>query len=77
MLFLPCCGTVLLDEGHATLELDLLPQFSAERVLKEVMHPRVPCSLSSHLKEVGSGWHQDPDSAVKFLVKMEWQIPYA
>ncbi|QXZ08250.1 TIGR03862 family flavoprotein [Comamonas sp. Y33R10-2] len=37
-------------QGHATFELDLLPQFSAERVLQEVKHPRGSRSLSSHLK---------------------------
>lgn len=37
-------------QGHAMFELDLLPQFSAERVLQEVMHPRGSRSLSSHLK---------------------------
>lgn len=36
--------------GSATLELDLLPAFSADRVLKEVQHPRGSRSLSSHLK---------------------------
>lgn len=37
-------------QGQATFELDLLPQFSAERVLSEVKHPRGSRSLSSHLK---------------------------
>jgi uncharacterized flavoprotein (TIGR03862 family) len=36
--------------GHATLHLDLKPDFTAERVLKEVKHPRGSRSLSSHLK---------------------------
>lgn len=36
--------------GHATLTLDLLPDFSAERVAREVAHPRGSRSLSSHLK---------------------------
>jgi uncharacterized flavoprotein (TIGR03862 family) len=36
--------------GAATLQLDLLPQHSAERVLAEVKHPRGSRSLSSHLK---------------------------
>jgi predicted flavoprotein YhiN len=36
--------------GSATLELDLLPAFSAEKVLQEVRHPRGSRSLSSHLK---------------------------
>ncbi|MDR7335888.1 TIGR03862 family flavoprotein [Roseateles asaccharophilus] len=36
--------------GHATLQLDLLPQLTAERVLAEVKHPRGSRSLSSHLK---------------------------
>ena len=37
-------------QGHATFSLDLLPQFSAERVRDEVRHPRGSRSLSSHLK---------------------------
>lgn len=37
-------------QGFATLELDLLPAFSAEKVLLEVRHPRGSRSLSSHLK---------------------------
>lgn len=36
--------------GSATLTLDLLPAFSAARVLQEVAHPRGSRSLSSHLK---------------------------
>lgn len=36
--------------GSATFELDLLPAFSAEKVLQEVRHPRGSRSLSSHLK---------------------------
>ncbi|MBF5005954.1 TIGR03862 family flavoprotein [Diaphorobacter caeni] len=36
--------------GHATFELDLLPAFTAERVLDELRHPRGSRSLSSHLK---------------------------
>jgi predicted flavoprotein YhiN len=36
--------------GHATLHLDLLPDWSAERVAREVAHPRGSRSLSSHLK---------------------------
>jgi uncharacterized flavoprotein (TIGR03862 family) len=36
--------------GHATLQLDLLPDFSAERVARDVAHPRGARSLSSHLK---------------------------
>ncbi len=36
--------------GSATLELDLLPAFSHEKVLQEVRHPRGSRSLSSHLK---------------------------
>ena len=38
------------QHGHATFELDLLPDFSPERVLVEVRHPRGSRSLSSHLK---------------------------
>lgn len=40
----------LLAEGGVTLELDLLPDFSAERVAAEVAHPRGARSLSSHLQ---------------------------
>ena len=36
--------------GHATLQLDLLPDFSADRVARDVAHPRGSRSLSSHLK---------------------------
>ncbi len=36
--------------GSATLELDLLPAHSPEKVLAEVAHPRGSRSLSSHLK---------------------------
>ena len=37
-------------DGQATLTLDLLPGFDADRVLREVAHPRGSRSLSSHLK---------------------------
>lgn len=40
----------IIRQGYATLQLDLLPDFSAERVLAEVSHPRGSRSLSSHLK---------------------------
>jgi uncharacterized flavoprotein (TIGR03862 family) len=36
--------------GHATLHLNLRPEWTAERVLAEVSHPRGSKSLSSHLK---------------------------
>jgi uncharacterized flavoprotein (TIGR03862 family) len=36
--------------GSATLHLDLKPDFTPERVLAEVSHPRGTRSLSSHLK---------------------------
>ncbi|MFN4003382.1 MAG: TIGR03862 family flavoprotein [Hylemonella sp.] len=36
--------------GHALLQLDLLPDWSAERVRAAVLHPRGSRSLSSHLK---------------------------
>ena len=36
--------------GHATLQLDLLPDMAPDRVLAEVSHPRGSRSLSSHLK---------------------------
>jgi uncharacterized flavoprotein (TIGR03862 family) len=36
--------------GRATFMLDLLPDFTAERVLAEVRHPRGSRSLTSHLK---------------------------
>ena len=37
-------------DGRATFFLDLLPDFSAEKVLAAVRHPRGSRSLSSHLK---------------------------
>lgn len=37
-------------QGSVTLELDLLPDWSFERVLREVAHPRGSRSLGSHLK---------------------------
>ena len=37
-------------DGQATLTLDLLPAFGAERVAREVAHPRGSRSLGSHLK---------------------------
>jgi hypothetical protein len=40
----------ILASGSATLQLDLLPDMSFERVLAEVGHPRGSRSLSSHLK---------------------------
>jgi uncharacterized flavoprotein (TIGR03862 family) len=36
--------------GSATLQLDLLPDVPADKVLAEVLHPRGTRSLSSHLK---------------------------
>ena len=36
--------------GQATFHLDLLPDFSPERVQREIEHPRGSKSLSSHLK---------------------------
>ncbi len=36
--------------GHATLHVDLLPDWTAERVRTEVLHPRGSRSLASHLK---------------------------
>ncbi len=36
--------------GNATFLLDLLPDLSEERVLREIQHPRGSKSLSSHLK---------------------------
>jgi len=38
------------SRGAATLYLDLLPQHTAAKVAQEVMHPRGPRSLSSHLQ---------------------------
>ncbi len=38
------------SNGQATLHLDLKPEWSLERVLTEVAHPRGSRSLSSHLK---------------------------
>jgi len=47
-------SSLLRDEivraGHATFELDLLPDRSPEQVLAQVGHPRGSRSLSSHLK---------------------------
>ncbi|TXT38255.1 MAG: hypothetical protein FD135_3005 [Comamonadaceae bacterium] len=40
----------ILARGHATFQLDLLPDMTLERVLAEVQHPRGTRSLSSHLK---------------------------
>lgn len=40
----------IIRQGHATFQLDLLPDLQAERVLAEVRHPRGSRSLSSHLK---------------------------
>lgn len=40
----------ILLTGSATLELDLLPAFSHDKVLQEVRHPRGSRSLSNHLK---------------------------
>jgi len=37
-------------DGRATLTLDLLPAFDAQRVAREAAHPRGSRSLSSHLK---------------------------
>jgi predicted flavoprotein YhiN len=36
--------------GHATMHLDLKPDFTLDRVMTEVKHPRGSRSLSSHLK---------------------------
>jgi len=38
------------SKGSATVQLDLLPDWSAQRVLTEVSHPRGSRSLSSHLQ---------------------------
>ncbi|MCB2018154.1 MAG: TIGR03862 family flavoprotein, partial [Hydrogenophaga sp.] len=40
----------IIREGSATLTLDLMPDWSVERVQREVSHPRGSRSLSSHLK---------------------------
>lgn len=40
----------IIRTGHATLHVDLLPDWTAERVRAEVLHPRGSRSLSSHLK---------------------------
>ncbi len=37
-------------DGHATAQLDLLPQRSAEWIAREVAHPRGSRSLATHLK---------------------------
>ncbi|MDE2594856.1 MAG: TIGR03862 family flavoprotein [Burkholderiales bacterium] len=38
------------SEGHATIELDLLPSHTADKVLAETSRPKGPRSLSTHLK---------------------------
>jgi hypothetical protein len=40
----------ILRTGHAVLELDLLPDWTTERVQQAVLHPRGSRSLSGHLK---------------------------
>ena len=40
----------IIRQGYTTLQLDLLPDMTAEKVLAEVRHPRGSRSLSSHLK---------------------------
>ena len=40
----------IIRAGHATLLLDLLPDWTAERVAREVLHPRGSRSLPGHLK---------------------------
>jgi uncharacterized flavoprotein (TIGR03862 family) len=40
----------IIRKGRATLYVDLLPDWTAERVRTEVLHPRGSRSLSSHLK---------------------------
>lgn len=40
----------IVQQGHADLQLDLLPDHTPERVALEVAHPRGSRSLSSHLK---------------------------
>lgn len=47
---LPRCATRIERSGSATLLLDLLPDFSVQRVQDEVSHPRGSRSLSSHLQ---------------------------
>jgi uncharacterized flavoprotein (TIGR03862 family) len=46
----PLLRDVIAREHSATLHIDLKPEFSAERILAEVRHPRGSRSLSSHLK---------------------------
>ena len=40
----------IIRSGHATLQLDLLPDLPAERVVREIAHPRGSRSLANHLK---------------------------
>ncbi|MFP8778244.1 TIGR03862 family flavoprotein [Hydrogenophaga sp. RWCD_12] len=40
----------IIRSGHATLHLDLLPDLPAERVGREIAHPRGSRSLANHLK---------------------------
>jgi uncharacterized flavoprotein (TIGR03862 family) len=72
-------SSLLRDEiarfGQATVYLDLLPDFSAERVLAEVSHPRGSRSLSSHLK---SRLHLDGIKAAvlhELLAKVDFNDP--
>lgn len=37
-------------QGHATLQLDLMPDWTLQRIEKEITHPRGSRSLSSHLQ---------------------------
>lgn len=56
----------IIRTGKATFHLDLLPDWSAQRVLAEVQHPRGARSMSSHLK---SRLHLD---GIKAGVLYEW-----
>ncbi len=60
-------------QGHASFELDLLPDRSPEQVLADVRHPRGSRSLSSHLK--GRLGLEGIKSAVlhELLDKSAWQ----
>ena len=40
----------IIRSGHAMLQLDLLPDLPAERVAREIAHPRGSRSLANHLK---------------------------
>jgi uncharacterized flavoprotein (TIGR03862 family) len=63
--------------GSATLVLDLLPDWSAERVLAELQHPRGSRSLSNHLKSRLGLDGIKANLLFEYLSKAQWQDPQA